>query len=103
MCAGKRKRRKPKRAIGKVKFKILGIEISFNTILAGKIVFMIIISILFLWHTFFQLEVPIEWALPSYILAVAAFIITLNFGCDSSPVAVVGRPPEIHSSYDGYR
>ena len=78
----RRKRRKPKEAKGKVRFKILGIEISFTTVLAGKIVFMLIVSVFFLWHCFFHLRTPIEWTFPAFILAVAAFAITLNYGCD---------------------
>lgn len=82
MSVIKRKRRKPKEAKGEIQFKVFGIEISFSTVLAGKIVFMIIVSFLFLWHCFLHLRTPIEQALPAYILTVAAFIITLNFGCD---------------------
>jgi len=73
------KRRKRKKEKGKVK--IFGIEISFNGIFAGKIVFMIVICILFLWHCFFNLKVAVEWAFPAFLLVIASFVITLNFGC----------------------
>ena len=66
----------------KGKVKILGIEIEFTGIHAGKIIFIIIITTLFLVHNFFYLKVPFILTLIAYLIPALVFIITLLFGCN---------------------
>jgi hypothetical protein len=83
MPSPKKKPRKPKEVKGKFKSKFLGMEYEFTSIIAGKIVFITAISILFLVHCFFVLRVPYELSIPPFIMVIAAFIITMKFGCNS--------------------
>jgi hypothetical protein len=85
MPSTKKRSKKSKEDKGEFKFTLLGIEIKFTTILAGKILFMTTVSLLFLYHCFFILKVPLESAIPPFILVVATFIITLKFGCNPLP------------------
>ena len=62
---------------------LFGFDFMFSGILAGKIIFMSIISVIFFRNLYSSLIIPFEYYCISFILVVAAFIITLVCGCTS--------------------
>jgi len=66
---------------GRAKLNFLGIDFEFTGILAGKVVFIIITTILFLIHSFFILKIHFILCLIAFLIPIAGFIILLKFGC----------------------
>lgn len=57
------------------------IEIWFSGTYGGKIVFITIISLFYLWHVYFYLKVPFFQVTLAYMLCILSFGILWHFGC----------------------
>jgi len=78
--SGEEQDEEERRADGEIEIPIFG-KLRFKSRTAGKIIFSILLSLLFLYHCYIELKVSFEYSLLVYLISFAAFIITLKFGC----------------------
>jgi len=57
------------------------LKIKFSGAKGGKIIFIIVVSLLYLWHVYFVLHVPFMPSTLSYILCFLLFAFLWYFGC----------------------